>query len=87
MSKKYQEYISDICIEYDTKLHFCPLGECNNAKKRKLGQIENDIADLSHINEEQLEEYDQEEEETVICECDNEIVFTYNPYKIILKYF
>lgn len=88
MSKKYEEYISDIKIEYDEKINKCIYDNCFYVKNNKLEQIENDIADIANIiDEEELEKYDQDEEEVEVCDCGNEIVFTYNPYNIIKKYF
>lgn len=91
MSKKYSEYIGDIEIKYNNKLNRCMYNDCNNLKRNKLHEIEIDMGDLadymSHINDDEKETYDQEEEQIIECECGNEIIFTYNPYKIIKKYF
>jgi hypothetical protein len=88
MSGNYKEYISGIRIEYENKLNLCEYNDCFYIKGNKLQEIENNIADIAYtIKKKELDRYDQEEEETITCECGNEIKFTYNPYELIIRNF
>lgn len=91
MSKKYEEYIGGIQIEYNNKLHLCQYKDCYTLKNIKLSEIECEMGDIFYdmesLSEEEKERYDQDEEEVIECDCGNELIFTYNPYQIIKKYF
>jgi hypothetical protein len=87
MSKKYEENISGVKLEYNKKLYKCQ--DCKQLIRDKLQEIEDTIAQVSHsIKKSVLEnEYNNNEEESINCECGNEITFIFNPYEIIKKYF
>ena len=87
MSKKYQEYISGITIEYDKQLHKCPDNNCYYIKKKEINEIEYIIEDIKrYLDDESEVDCDEDIIKTIECECGNEIEFTYNPYEIIKKY-
>lgn len=84
---KYEENMSGVKLEYNKKLYKCQ--DCKQLVREKLEEIEDNMAQINHsIKKDVLEnEYDNDEEESFSCECGNEIIFTYNPYEIITKYF